>query len=118
MDDQALSMVTMLVSLTIFLAITAITIIGMWKVFEKANKPGWGSLIPIYNAYLLLKIAGKPGWWLLLMLIPIVNFILMILALISFNEKFGKGVGFLLGLLFLNPLFMVILGFDDSTYSA
>ena len=48
----------------------------MWKVFVKAGKPGWTSIIPIYNAYVLLQIVGKPWWWLILMLIPIVNVVI------------------------------------------
>jgi len=34
-----------------------------WRIFEKAGKPGWASLIPIYNTIILLEIVGKPWWW-------------------------------------------------------
>ena len=51
-------------------------IVVQWKVFEKAGKPGWGCIIPIYNVILLMEIAGRPGWWFLLMLIPIVNVVI------------------------------------------
>ena len=30
-----------------------------WIIFNKANEPGWKALIPIYNAYILAKIAKK-----------------------------------------------------------
>jgi hypothetical protein len=53
-----------LVSLTLALFV----IVAMWKVFTKAGQPGWGAIIPIYNVYLLCKIAGKPGWWVILFL--------------------------------------------------
>jgi hypothetical protein len=43
------------------LAIVVLIVVSMWKVFVKAGQPGWGCLIPIYNLYLMLKIAGKPG---------------------------------------------------------
>src|ERR1035438_401221 len=51
------------------LAIAILTIIGMWKVFVKAGQPGWASIIPIYNAYIICKIVGKPGWWVILLFI-------------------------------------------------
>ena len=48
---------------------------AMWKVFEKAGQPGWAAIIPIYNFYIMTKIAGKPGYWTLLCLIPLVNIV-------------------------------------------
>ncbi len=44
------------------LAIILVIIIAMWKVFSKAGQPGWAIFIPIYNAYVLCKVAGKSGW--------------------------------------------------------
>ena len=32
-----------------WLAVVIVTIAGMWKTFEKAGKPGWAAIIPIYN---------------------------------------------------------------------
>ena len=43
----------------IFIALALFVLVSYWKVFVKAGQPGWGILIPIYNIYLLLKIAGK-----------------------------------------------------------
>ena len=54
----------------ICLAILIITIIGMWKVFEKAGQEGWKSIIPFYNMYVLTEISGQNGWLFLLCLIP------------------------------------------------
>ncbi len=76
-------------------------IAGMWKTFVKAGKPGWGAIIPIYNIILLLEIAGRPLWWIVLFLIPLVNFIVAILVSMDVARNFGKGVGFGLGLFFL-----------------
>ena len=39
------------------LALAAFSIVGTWKMFEKADQPGWGILVPIYNAILLVRIA-------------------------------------------------------------
>lgn len=49
-------------------------IIAMWRIFTKAGQPGWAAIIPFYNIYVLMKVVGRPGWWLILFLIPLVNF--------------------------------------------
>lgn len=98
------------------IAILVLVIAGLWKVYVKAGRPGWASLIPIYNAYVLCEIAGKPGWWVVLMLIPFVNLIIGIIVMIGLAEKFGKGAGFGIGLILLGFVFIPILGFGDATY--
>jgi hypothetical protein len=98
------------------LAIGLVIIIAMWKVFSKAGQPGWAAIIPIYNLYILCKVAGRPGWWLLLMLIPLVNFIILIIVCIDIAKNFGKGTGFGLGLAFLGVIFFPILGFGSAQY--
>ena len=98
------------------LAIVVLIIAGFWKVFTKAGQPGWAAIVPIYNLYILLKIAGKPGWWILLFFIPLVNLIIAILVAIEVAKAFGKGVGFGLGLAFLGFIFYPILGFGNATY--
>jgi len=91
---------------------------GGWKMFEKAGKPGWGILIPFYNIFLMLGIAGKPGWWLILLFIPFVNLVIVFLTMMGIAEKFGKGIGFAIGLFFLGFIFIPWLGFGDATYRA
>ena len=44
------------------LAFSVLMIVSVWKVFVKAGKPGWASLIPIYNIIVLLEVTGKPTW--------------------------------------------------------
>ncbi len=62
------------------------------------------------------KIVGRPWWWILLMLIPFVNFIILIILLIDLAKSFGKGVGFGIGLLLLAVIFFPILGFGSAQY--
>jgi len=97
-------------------AVVVVTLVGLWKVFVKAGQPGWGCIIPIYNAYCLIKIAGKEWWWLLLLFIPFVNIIIGILVLLGVARNFGKGGAFAAGLIFLPFIFYPILGFGDATY--
>ncbi len=100
----------------IWLAIAILMIVALWKVFVKAGRPGWASLIPIYNTYVFLKIAGKPGWWLIWLCIPVLNIIFGIIATLAFAEKFGKGAGFAVGLILLPIIFLPILAFGAAQY--
>lgn len=120
-------------------------IIARWRIFTKAGEAGWKSLIPFYNLYTQYKLTWKTSifWaWLVLSIvsgilspmtkaessgISIVASILAIIvgiAIIVLNVKtyymlaksFGYGVGFTVGLFFLEPIFLLILGFDNSQY--
>jgi hypothetical protein len=98
------------------LAIVIFIIAGVWKVYTKAGQPGWACLVPIYQIIVLLQIVGKPLWWIVLMLIPFVNFIVAIIVLVELAKRFGKGAGFGIGLAFLGFIFFPILGFGDARY--
>jgi len=106
------STIVLLIELALLVAIIA----GLWKVFTKAGKPGWASIIPIYNGIVLLEIAGKPLWWIILFFIPCVNIVIAILVAFEVAKNFGKGAGFGLGLAFLPFVFYPILGFGDARY--
>lgn len=98
------------------LAITVAIIAGFWKMFTKAGRKGWKAIIPFYNVYVMLQIVGRPGWWLVLFLIPVVNFIIAIVMNNDLSKSFGKGTGFTVGLIFLPFIFVPILGFGDAQY--
>jgi len=96
------------------LALALVVIAGMWKVFVKAGKPGWASLVPIYNLIVLLEIVGRPLWWIVFFLcLGPIGWILLSLDL---AKAFGKEVGFAVGLMFLPVIFMPMLGFGDARY--
>ena len=101
----------------LYLPIIILLIASQWKVYTKANQPGWACLIPVYNTIILLKIVGKPWWWLLLFLIPVVNLIFTVWVANLLSKSFGKGVGFTLGLLLLPFVFYPILVFGSSQYN-
>lgn len=108
----ALALIPMIISLLIALVVLA----GIWKTFEKAGKPGWAAIIPIYNIIVLLEIAGKPIWWIILFLIPCVNIIVSLLVFIAVAKAFGKSEVFGIGLWLLGFIFFPILGFGDAKY--
>lgn len=48
------------------------------------------AIIPIANIFLMLKLGDKPMWWFILMLIPVVNFVILIILWMAICEKLGK----------------------------
>lgn len=98
------------------LAISVLTLVAMWKLFVKAGKEGWKCLIPFYNTYCLYDIAWGNGWLFLLMFVPCVNVVVGIMMLFKLAKAFGQGTGFGFGLLFLNTIFILILGFGSAEY--
>ncbi len=115
-------------------------VIGLWMLFEKAGEAGWKALIPLYNFYILFKIAQVgPLFWIeagclllaalsyslahILFLFYPMGWIFSIGALVlqlmmwyRLSVLFGHGVGYALGLWILNPIFVMILGFGSSRY--
>ncbi|HLG02784.1 MAG TPA: DUF5684 domain-containing protein [Bacteroidia bacterium] len=100
----------------LYFAVIALMIVSMWIIYQKANKPGWASIVPIYNLIVLLEIAGKPWWWIFLFLIPIVNIIFIIMMYNGVSKAFGKSEGFTVGLVLLGIVFLPILAFSSATY--
>lgn len=100
----------------LILVIAVIQIAGLWKVFTKAGQPGWAALIPIFNVYVMFKIGGNPGWYMLLLLIPFVNLYALFKLADGISKAFGQGIGFTIGLFFLNPIFIPLLGFGNYRY--
>jgi hypothetical protein len=113
-------------------------VIGTWKMFEKAGIAGWKSLIPIYNTYLTFKICWQPSmfwWWVVSAVLGIwlsgyngiagylgiaagiVYSIIVAVLYYNLSLSFGHGLGYFLGLYFLTPIFIMVLGFGASRYS-
>ena len=57
------------VIMIVLLLVALFMAVVWWRIFSKANLPGWGSLVPIYNAYLFFKLEGRPGWIFFLLLL-------------------------------------------------
>jgi len=101
----------------VMMVIAVVFIIGYWKVFEKAGQPGWAAIIPIYNAYILTQIAGRPGWWVLLLMIPFINVVIVLLLSIDIAKSFGQSAVFGVVMLFLlSAIGYLVLGFGNYRY--
>lgn len=104
-----------------------LVIAGMWKVFDKCGQPGWAAIVPIYNVYVLAKI-GREQLAIPLVIalvatvIPIVQivaaivvFVLGIIVAIGVGERFNKGAGWSVVLLWLLGFIgYPLLGFGDA----
>lgn len=92
------------------------------RVFQKAGRPMWPAFVPIYNAWVLLEVAGKPGWWVLINFVPfigsVIYLILFIVASLELAKRFSKSAVFaVFGLVIFPIIGYAILAFDQSKYS-
>ena len=80
-----------IIELIIFLVLyIVLPFVGFAKLFEKAGRPGWQGYIPVYNAYVIIELTGKPKWWIILILIPGINVLAIIGITIDLLKSFGK----------------------------
>ena len=114
--------IAMVVSV-VALIVGVLTIIASWKIFTKAGQKGWKCLIPIYNNVILFRIAGLSPWLILVYfasIIPVVGWIAVLGVTIylmhNLSKAFGKDGAFTVGLVLLNTIFMMILGFGKAEY--
>lgn len=117
-------------------------IAAYWSMFKKAGERGWKALIPLYNTYILFKISWKPAYfWLSTVLAvctvfanfaseasldmmtaafaslcSITSLIVNLVLYYKLSRAYGHGIGFAIGLVFLNPIFVLILGYGKSEY--
>ncbi|WP_184544480.1 signal peptidase I [Mucilaginibacter sp. FT3.2] len=89
---------------------------GYWKLFQKAGRHGWESLIPIYSTYVMLRLSGRPLWWLLLLFIPGIGIVVELGIYIDFIKCFGKTkMSQQAGGVLLPFVFLPKWGFDKNT---
>lgn len=118
-----------------------IMVIANWRIFTKAGEAGWKSIIPVLNTYVVFKIAwnvkmfwimfgtliagsictaiaGEDGGVLTIIgaVFSLASCVLGIITVHKLSKSFGHGIGFTLGLLFLSPIFTLILGLGSSEY--
>lgn len=116
-------------------------IIANWNIFTKAGEVGWKSLIPIYGDYVSYKIAWQTSYFwlnfilgillsyvsnanlnesmflsLIVILLKIALTVINIMYCVKLARAFGRGIGFAIGLILLQPIFLLILGFGSDQY--
>ncbi len=101
---------------SVVLLVSVIIFVTLWKIFVKAGKNGWQSLIPIYNFYCLSKIAFNKGWLFILMLITPINLVFIPITCYKLAKAFGKNNTFAILSIFFPYITMQIIAFDNSKY--
>ena len=116
-------------------------IIANWNIFTKAGEAWWKSLIPIYGDYVSYKIAWQTSYFwlnfilgillsyvsnanlnesmflsLIVILLKIALTVINIMYCVKLARAFGRGIGFAIGLILLQPIFLLILGFGSDQY--
>jgi Family of unknown function (DUF5684) len=104
------------VATLIYLVVVVVEVVAMWRLFTKAGQPGWAAIVPIYNLYVLVKVAGREGWWVILYFIPFVNIVVWFIVSVDVAKSFGKSAGFGIGIALLSFIFIPILAFGDAQY--
>ena len=64
-----------LILVSFYFGFFVLNIVARWRILEKAQEPGWKSLIPYYNTYMLFKISWKGKVYFLLLLSYILGLI-------------------------------------------
>lgn len=105
-----------IVTWIITIAIGILVIVSMWKIFKKAGRNGWESIIPIYNIVVLLQICKIEVWQIIFFVIPFANIYISFKMYIELAKKFGKSSGFGVLTTFFPFICLPILAFDNSKY--
>lgn len=99
-------------------AIGLLMLISLWKIYKKAGKKGWESIVPIYNIIVLIQIVELPMWYIVLFLVPFANIYAMFKIYIELAHKFGKSTGFGVATVFFSIVCLPMLAFGkDAVYN-
>jgi signal peptidase I len=105
----------MIIAHIIFYATILSYFVCLWKIFEKAGQQKSAGFIPVYNVLVLLRVIQKPWWWILILIVPGVNFLLLIVMHIELVRAFGqRSMPFYLLAIFLPPVAFALLAFKDE----
>ncbi len=97
------------------LLLVVLPAIGLYGMFKKAGVPAWKALVPFYNVWIMVELAGMKRYWFFLQFIPIVGWFITVAILIDFVKTFGKFAFWEHALTVLLPfLFFVYVGFNQT----
>ncbi|MEE3467825.1 MAG: DUF5684 domain-containing protein [Eubacterium sp.] len=83
--------VSNIISSIIALAAIVLVIVALWKIFEKAGKPGWHALIPFLNVYDIFQISWTRKMGIATIVLQIVSIVGMIFSVVFLAMAFGTG---------------------------
>jgi signal peptidase I len=104
-----------LVLILISVLIVLLPGIGLYKMFEKAGRPGWKGLVPFLNTWEMLNIARKPKWWFFAQFVPVAGWFFSLLIMIEFVKCFNKFKFYQhAATVFAGVLYMPYIGFNKK----
>jgi len=74
----------------LFFILQGVHFLGTWKLYKAAGFQAWQAAVPVYNAFILMKIIKRPTWWVILLFIPTINLILFGVIWVETLRSFGK----------------------------
>lgn len=132
------------VSITVIVLFTlayyVLCAVAYWKIFTKAGEKGWKSLIPFYSGYVQYRLTWKTSmfwltlvavvangvltkmqeqgliWSILTLVVSLAVIVLCVMRANKLAKSFGHGAGYTVGLVLLQPIFILMLGFGSSQY--
>ena len=125
----------MVIITLIIVAFVIVCIVAEWNLFKKAGKNGWEAIIPFYNTYVLVEIAGLNWWYFLIAISGTILGFVGIDGLGTLTTLAGAAVNFFIfynlakrmkksevayGVLaiFFAPIMAMILGFSKDKYDS
>jgi signal peptidase I len=94
-----------------------LSVVALWRLYDKAGQAGVKAIIPVLNAFVFLKIIGRPAWHLLLFFIPVYGQLYLLPKVwIELCQSFGKRtlLDYVL-VIVLNGLYIFNLGMSYDT---
>lgn len=105
------------VILVVSFIVSIVLIISMWKIFVKADKPGWAAIVPFYNFWVLSDIVANNNiMWFIFLFIPGLSAVSILVLYFGLAKSFGKGTGFAIFTLLFPFIAAPILAFGSAEY--
>jgi len=101
----------------LFLAFYIFFSLCLFLIAKKLNvNAPWIAWIPIVQIWTIVASAGKPWWWILLLFVPIVNFVINIYLWMLISENLGRNrwLGLLMLIPIVNIVFLGMLAFSKT----
>ena len=89
-----------------------------WIIFSKAGEKGWKILIPIYNLYIIQKLAfgSEKAWYFIFYFLPVINIFYILYVLFNLGRSFGFSIPSTLVYMFLWPIMDFYLAFSSRVH--
>lgn len=89
-------------------------LVAKYRVYQKMGIPGWKSAVPIVNIWTMMKALYGSGW---IIFVPVYGQLILLFGHhFKLAKRFDLPKSFGFGLLVLNPIFMIMLAYNDVQY--